>query len=537
MIILKLIFSSLTTLIININIINININNNNCFVNGFYYAKNTSDIMTIGELKNGSLLLILNDKQSYMIDFYRKNLWKDIWYSLETPMIRLEKRWPWLKQLSLYKKLLEYDKIRSTSFVITKEGDDGWAIFGHKMAVLINLDKRYSSSINTTYIKNYDGRYAISTTNKELAFLENDTKSISVVTYNWSFHEVIRDYFLCSDHKVAYVFKQCPQYSDYVEFPFITNGFINEDRFVLLFTNSNLLYRFPIDTGYMATINTSNFFNTKPPIPPLINHRLLIFLIIFLIVVGLAESFALIKCGMDHKKIVSYTKNLSASLESANIIRNNDSSLMIETKEKTSPPPESKKRKGKKGKLPPPGDPAPLADSFLTNNNDDSSKSSTNNSSTVVPSTNSLSNAKLGISSTSDKSQTNKQNSSTFYSSAIGNNQQQQQQRQQSTESSEESTSKKKDKSPLSKKKKSTGGGRKSPISTKKKGTDGGGNRSSPVSKKKNKGQQQRNSPISSKKKGGHHDNNNNSSPIETTTKKKKQPKSTPDRKTKKQKR
>lgn len=240
-------------------IITINYN----FVNGFFLGPTIGDIMTIGQLKNGSLLLITKDEDSYVIHRNRKDDWTNTWPISYGNMMKIKNRWPWMENLSIYQQFLKNDRIRDTSVVVTLQGDDAIAIIGYKNAILLNLDRKSASIIDVTRIKNFNQIISLSTMNRTFAFMENDTKTLSIIQYRWdTFTQTIMDYMYCSDNMVV-INGRCKPNQTIMPFPMITNVFLDEKSFVILFTDDGMVYKFPMFSGPIVKTKKLSFLNVE----------------------------------------------------------------------------------------------------------------------------------------------------------------------------------------------------------------------------------------------------------------------------------
>lgn len=242
------------------------------FVHGFL-GPTVHDIMTIGQLKDKSLLIITKDKTSYIIERNKKDEWTNTWPVSEGNGTSMEKRWPWIDKLSLYEKFIANDHIRDSAVIQTNDGNDGIMLYGEKTTLLLNLDKQKASIVDTTKIKNFNLLLPLSIMNRSLSFMENDTKSLTIRSYEWKNDHLANhsniDYLYCSNGLVTIA--HCPKGTMAMPFPVIKKVFANEKNDLIFFDDTaKMVYKFPLFSGLMSKTKKSFFLHDEP----MVNSRL-----------------------------------------------------------------------------------------------------------------------------------------------------------------------------------------------------------------------------------------------------------------------
>ncbi|KAH9517887.1 hypothetical protein DERF_008505 [Dermatophagoides farinae] len=417
------------------------------FVHGFL-GPTVHDIMTIGQLKDKSLLIITKDKTSYIIERNKKDEWTNTWPVSEGNGTSMEKRWPWIDKLSLYEKFIANDHIRDSAVIQTNDGNDGIMLYGEKTTLLLNLDKQKASIVDTTKIKNFNLLLPLSIMNRSLSFMENDTKSLTIRSYEWKNDHLANhsniDYLYCSNGLVTIA--HCPKGTMAMPFPVIKKVFANEKNDLIFFDDTaKMVYKFPLFSGLMSKTKKSFFLHDEP----MVNSRLLLFLMMLLIMIAIVEFLIIIKCGYDHGRMIGHVRRLSKLNSTKNVrgggggvvgggdrsgvvvkgpvVLDDDSSSIIQTKDKSKKPKKGKQTVTTKATtkattktaataaaaaavLPPPAVQAPAmaADSFVNNDNSSSAMATSSTGSKAKSETSNNSSTTTTTTTTAEKSQSTK---------------------------------------------------------------------------------------------------------------------------------
>lgn len=265
----KLILLLLTTIImININIDN---NNDNGFVNGFTFGPILSNLLTIGQLTNRSLFVVTKSKQTYIVNVDELDMWTQTWRIPYRDTVDLYTRYPWIKQLSLYKQFFDKDYNRYMKIITPSPKKNLLGFYGDHSALFIDINKKKATLLDMKKIEDYNTNLLpVSTLNQGIGFVRQDKETITLMAYQ--FDEQLSPfkpltYRRCSDYSLV-IDGNCSMDAKTIPFPYITNAFSDLSSDLHLFTDDDMIIKFPISGHRWKYLPQTTFLNVDVSVNP-----------------------------------------------------------------------------------------------------------------------------------------------------------------------------------------------------------------------------------------------------------------------------